>query len=485
MAGALVFGLAGCGPAAEHPRAAKFAEIRLQDGLAAMQDGDYFNAGRHFQRALDYQPENASAAFNLGVVLWKTDKKEKAIEYLTQATMLAPGNPKPPQYLGMVLMEMGREPEARQSLTQALSLAPEDPWTLNALAMVSYQERETGNAQLLLQKALNAISNYPPALFNMAVLSRDRLDKPEDAIRYFESFLAAASTTNRQAFQAKVAIEQLRIPASIRVKETSKPLTRLPKATGQTSILKPTTPVKPVVSPLLEKARKAISHQVYDEALDTLTLLIRQEPSNADAYWELITLYRQNLKNTRKADEWQTKFRQLFPLDPRMASPNSATTTSGTGNPGEFWRLGKRCQESGDWEGAINNLQRALDINPHFAEAAYWQGLAYRSEGDREHAIKAFQHAIDINPDMVEGYYMMGVTYHEMKNQRMAMEMVNRVLKKRPDYAEANYLAGVLYHDAGKYADARTHYQKALDAAGGNANLIRQVRMKLEKIPNR
>ena len=86
---------------------------------------------------------------------------------------------------------------------------------------------------------------------------------------------------------------------------------------------------------------------------------------------------------------------------------------------------------------------------------------------------------------MVEGYYMMGVTYHEMKNRRMAMEMVNRVLKKRPDYAEANYLAGVLYQDAGEYADARAHYQKALDAAGGNANLSRQVRMKLEKIPNR
>ena len=485
----MALGLTGCGPAAEHPRAAKFAEIRLQDGLAAMQDEDYFNAGRHFQRALDYQPENASAAFNLGVVLWRTGKKEKAIEYLTQAAMLAPGNPKPPQYLGMVLMETGREPEARQTLTQALALAPEDPWTLNALAMVSYQERETGNAQLLLQKALNAISNYPPALFNMAVLSRDRLEKPEDAIHYFESFLAAAGATNRQAFLAKVAIEQLRKPPIVRVKEPSSPISKPVKAAAKTSSQKPAVSAKPAVSPLLEKARKAVSRQVYDEALDTLSLLIRQEPNNADAYWELITLYRQNLRNTRKADEWQMKFRQLFPRDPRLAV--TATAASATpaiadpGSPGEFWRLGKRCQESGDWEGAIANLQRALDLNPRFAEAAYWQGLAYRSEGDRENAIKAFQHAIDISPDMVEGYYMMGVTYHEMKNRRMAMEMVNRVLKKRPDYAEANYLAGVLYHDAGEHAEARTHYQKALDAAGGNANLSRQVRMRLEKIPNR
>ena len=56
-------------------------------------------------------------------------------------------------------------------------------------------------------------------------------------------------------------------------------------------------------------------------------------------------------------------------------------------------------------------LDRAIDLNPDFADAYSNLGLVYERKGDHEEAIKNFDRAIDLNPNDVAAYNNRGIAY--------------------------------------------------------------------------
>src|SRR5437016_8996754 len=55
-----------------------------------------------------------------------------------------------------------------------------------------------------------------------------------------------------------------------------------------------------------------------------------------------------------------------------------------------------------DYDGAIANLTKAIELNRNYAEAYYQRGLARRQKGDIDGAISDYTSAIRINPKYAE-----------------------------------------------------------------------------------
>jgi len=110
----------------------------------------------------------------------------------------------------------------------------------------------------------------------------------------------------------------------------------------------------------------------------------------------------------------------------------------------------------GDYDQEIVDENKAIELNPDFAEAYANRGATNESKGDHDRAIADETKAIELNPKLIDAYVNRGAAY-------AAIEL-------NPTLAEAfNRAAG--YTDKGGYDDAITDYDKAieLNAADGYA----------------
>ena len=80
----------------------------------------------------------------------------------------------------------------------------------------------------------------------------------------------------------------------------------------------------------------------------------------------------------------------------------------------EIFNQGLDYFEKGDYENAIKDFNRALEINPKFAEAYNNRGNAYALMGDFERAIADFNRALEINPKLAGAYFNKGLVYDRL-----------------------------------------------------------------------
>jgi len=53
----------------------------------------------------------------------------------------------------------------------------------------------------------------------------------------------------------------------------------------------------------------------------------------------------------------------------------------------EWFKIGKASLDSEGYKDAVTAFSRAIDVNPQYAEAYYYRGLAYGSRGNDEQAV--------------------------------------------------------------------------------------------------
>ena len=82
-------------------------------------------------------------------------------------------------------------------------------------------------------------------------------------------------------------------------------------------------------------------------------------------------------------------------------------------NQAEFYfNQGVAWNEKGDYDKAISEYTKAIEINPSLAEAYNNRGLAYaQGKGQYDKAISDCTKAIEINPSLEEAYSNRGLAY--------------------------------------------------------------------------
>lgn len=103
-----------------------------------------------------------------------------------------------------------------------------------------------------------------------------------------------------------------------------------------------------------------------------------------------------------------------------------------------------------DYQGAINDLTKAIEINPRFASAYYQRGLIYanyargkilRSDGTLPGCVRVDQYSVSCEVKVTANW--------KQQNQELAIEDFNRVIKISPRYAAAYHQRGLIQENRG------------------------------------
>ena len=112
-----------------------------------------------------------------------------------------------------------------------------------------------------------------------------------------------------------------------------------------------------------------------------------------------------------------------------------------------------------DYEGAIEDFTKAIEINPRYASAYYQRGLIYanyfrgkilRADGTLPGCVRVDEYSITCEVKVTANW--------KQQNQALAMEDFNRVIEISPQYAAA-------YHQRGLIQEKRRDKLKDLQAA--------------------
>jgi tetratricopeptide (TPR) repeat protein len=119
----------------------------------------------------------------------------------------------------------------------------------------------------------------------------------------------------------------------------------------------------------------------------------------------------------------------------------------------------------GQYDKAISDFSRAIEINPSHTIAYFNRGGAFVHIGQSDKAISDYTKAIEINPRDADAYYNRGVAYCKAKGQYdKAISDFSKVIEINPTYADAYYNRGVAYCKAkGQYDKAISDFSKVIE----------------------
>ena len=115
----------------------------------------------------------------------------------------------------------------------------------------------------------------------------------------------------------------------------------------------------------------------------------------------------------------------------------------------------------GKYDKAIEDFNKAIELNPDLAVAYYNRGNTYVELGEYDRAIKDYDKAIELNKDYAVAYNNRGFAYVGLGKYNRAIEDFNKAIKLNPDDAKAYYNRGLAYAELGEHERAREDMLRA------------------------
>ena len=137
-------------------------------------------------------------------------------------------------------------------------------------------------------------------------------------------------------------------------------------------------------------------------------------------------------------------------------------------NPNALNNLGLRYQKEGEHEKAIEQFEKALEIQPNNAVAHNNLGISYGSLERFDEAEKHFKRSIEINPEDIFAMNNLAVIYLRTQRLNEARTYAQRALDIEPQYASAHFTLGSIYATVGRFEQAEKEFEAALKIEPGN-----------------
>jgi tetratricopeptide (TPR) repeat protein len=178
---------------------------------------------------------------------------------------------------------------------------------------------------------------------------------------------------------------------------------------------------------------------------------LRDEPSSAEAYYGLGSVYLQQQKNAEA--------RENFERSVRLQASYPGTV------PRAWSNLGILAAREGSSDEAVRNFRRALEIDPDYQVAWVNLGSAYRQKKDWKEAAAALRQALALRPEDPEANYGLGMVFAQLNETEQAYLYIQKALAARPVYPEALNNLGVLYLRTKRVEEAEKSFQEAIRVA--------------------
>ena len=135
----------------------------------------------------------------------------------------------------------------------------------------------------------------------------------------------------------------------------------------------------------------------------------------------------------------------------------------------------------GEYDRAIADCNRAIELDPGYAEPYSNRGAVYRKKGEENLAIADYNKAIELKPDLAHAYNNRGNAYIQKGEIDLAIADYNRAIQLEPDLAEPYAGRGVAQLHLRAWEKARTGLTTARDM---EVNIIAAFHYFYESIPD-
>jgi tetratricopeptide (TPR) repeat protein len=119
-------------------------------------------------------------------------------------------------------------------------------------------------------------------------------------------------------------------------------------------------------------------------------------------------------------------------------------------------------QDLTQYEKAIENYDKVIEINPNFIEAYINRAIAKNRLDLYEDAIKDLEHIIKVNPDNVHAYISLGVNYTWLGNRDRAFSCYEKAMKLNSEDPLPYYNRAMLYEEIREHENAEKDYEMAI-----------------------
>ncbi|KPA19604.1 TPR repeat-containing protein, partial [Candidatus Magnetomorum sp. HK-1] len=116
----------------------------------------------------------------------------------------------------------------------------------------------------------------------------------------------------------------------------------------------------------------------------------------------------------------------------------------------------------GRYHDAINEYNKAIELNPLYYLAYNNKGDALNKIGKYNEAIESLNKAISLNSRRETAYLNIAISYYRLENDEKALKYINHSLSINPQYSKAFALKGMIFFETNKLDESESYLQQAL-----------------------
>jgi len=126
------------------------------------------------------------------------------------------------------------------------------------------------------------------------------------------------------------------------------------------------------------------------------------------------------------------------------------------------YNLGGALQQMGQLDQALSCYKEAINLQHAYPVAHNNLGLISFERGQLDSAVKSFEWAIAYSPEYAEAHNNLGAVFQELQQYEKAMKQFEKAVSLNPEYAQAFHNLGILSEILGLRDESLDHYEKAV-----------------------
>jgi superkiller protein 3 len=117
-------------------------------------------------------------------------------------------------------------------------------------------------------------------------------------------------------------------------------------------------------------------------------------------------------------------------------------------------------------DGAMEQVRRAIELDPNYARAYALAGRIHAAGRHWELAEHAYRRALRLDPADRDAWYFLGRCYYEENRFEKALEALQRAVSLKAEFSRTYELLALTYDALTQYEEAEKAYRRALELAG-------------------
>lgn len=443
---------------------------RMHLGIFLVAQGKKEEAKAVFEKAIALDPKAVDAYKSLASYYLSNGNAAKAEELVKAGVAANPSSLEAHQVLAEFLVSRGRFAEAEPEFKQVVTLDKNSLRSRTALASFYLTAQRPEDAKNVFRQMIADKPEYKPARYELAEILF-RQGKVEEASAVVDDILKLnPKDAGGLVLRARVELEhkepQKAIP-DLEAAQKSDP--NIPMVQymfgiaymqlGNSERAQNSFEQALAINPEFTKAQLALGEMMqnrgqFDAALKYAEQVLapNREPNNPAAL--LLAASAQAAKgSTVEAKARLDKFMQLAPNSPEGPM-----------------RLGLVALKDKKYDQALTYFEKALQMDPDNQQAINGEVAAYMAQNKNDKAIERVKSQI-AKKETGPLYYSLGKIYFAMKKMPEAEAALKKSLELAPSNSEVMVMLGTLYAQGGNLDKALAQYQAATAAKPKDANL--------------